>query len=148
MKIKEEWNLSNNETMTDTSLLLEKRSWVAGKWKWLILCLVPLFIVGVFTFVMGTMKSSEPYEKALSLAQSNSVVKSILGQPIEAGWFISGSISNSDAELEIPIKGNKSSGTIYVEAEKHSGHWQYKTMTVQPDTEGGLINLLNPNVKK
>ncbi|WP_434525915.1 cytochrome c oxidase assembly factor Coa1 family protein [Photorhabdus asymbiotica] len=146
MKIKKEWNLSNNETMTDTSSLPEKRSWVVRKW--LILCLIPLFIVGVFTLVMGAMKSSEPYEKALSLAQSNPAVKSILGQPIKAGWFISGSISNSDAGLEIPIKGNKSSGTIYVDAEKHSGHWQYRTMTVQPDNEGGLINLLNPNMKK
>ncbi|NHB94589.1 cytochrome c oxidase assembly factor Coa1 family protein [Photorhabdus cinerea] len=148
MKIKKEWSLSDNESMTNTTSLSEKRSWVVRKWKWLILCLVPLFIVGVFTLVMGAMKSSEPYGKALSLAQSNPVVKSILGQPIEAGWFISGNISDSDAGLEIPIKGNKSSGTIYVDAEKHSGHWQYKTMAVKPDAGGGLINLLNPNVKK
>ncbi|WP_118988213.1 cytochrome c oxidase assembly factor Coa1 family protein [Photorhabdus sp. CRCIA-P01] len=147
MKIKKEWSLSNSDAITDIPSLSEKRSWVVRKWKWLILCLLPLFIVGVFTLVMGSMKSSEPYEKALSLAQSNPVVKHIIGQPIEVGWFISGSISNSSAGLEIPIKGSKLSGTIYVDADKYSGRWRYKTMAVQPDQGGELINLLSSNVK-
>ncbi|TNH44880.1 cytochrome c oxidase assembly factor Coa1 family protein [Photorhabdus luminescens] len=120
----------------------EKRNWLARKWKLMIVCFTPVFIVGAFTIVMGVMKASEPYKKALSLAQGNPVVKNILGQPIEAGWFVSGSINKREAELDIPIKGNRSGGTVHVDANKHAGHWRYKNITVQPDSSGQLIDLL------
>ncbi|NHB59704.1 MULTISPECIES: cytochrome c oxidase assembly factor Coa1 family protein [Photorhabdus] len=140
--IKKEWSLSDNEATTGMPSLSVKRSWVIRKWKWMMVCFMPFFIAGIFTIVMGAMKSSEPYKKALSLAQSNPAVKSILGQPIEAGWFVSGSVSESEAGFEIPIKGNRSGGTVYVDADKHAGHWQYKNITVQPDAGGQFIDLL------
>ncbi|AKH63911.1 MULTISPECIES: cytochrome c oxidase assembly factor Coa1 family protein [Photorhabdus] len=148
MKIKKEWSLTDNESMTGTPSLVGKHRWLAGKWKWVILCMMPIIIGGVFAIIIHSMKSSEPYEKALSLAQSSSVVKNILGQPIEVGWFVSGSISNSEAALEIPIKGNRSGATVYVDAEKHSGHWRYKEISVQPDDGSKLINLLNPSLNQ
>ncbi|MBS9426308.1 cytochrome c oxidase assembly factor Coa1 family protein [Photorhabdus caribbeanensis] len=140
--IKKEWNSSNDEAMTGTSPLPEKHNWLARKWKLMIVCFIPAFIVGAFMIVMGVMKSSEPYKKALSLAQSNPVVKDILGQPIEVGWFVSGSVNEKEAELDIPIKGNRSGGTVHVDANKHAGHWRYKNITVQPDSSGRLIDLL------
>ncbi|MCW7763951.1 cytochrome c oxidase assembly factor Coa1 family protein [Photorhabdus luminescens] len=120
----------------------EKRNWLARKWKLMIVWFIPVFIVGAFMIVMGVMKSSEPYKKALSLAQSNPVVKNILGQPIEAGWFVSGSINDREAEFDIPIKGNRSGGSVHVDANKHAGQWRYKNITVQPDSSGQLIDLL------
>ncbi|MCW7764627.1 cytochrome c oxidase assembly factor Coa1 family protein [Photorhabdus luminescens] len=140
--IQKEWSLSDDETTTGMSSLPEKRSWLVRKWKWMIVCFIPVFIAGVFTIAMSAMKSSEPYKKALSLAQSNPAVKSVLGQPIEAGWFVSGSISESEAGFEIPITGNRSGGTVYVDADKHAGHWRYKSITVQPDSGEQLIDVL------
>ncbi|MCC8457712.1 cytochrome c oxidase assembly factor Coa1 family protein [Photorhabdus aegyptia] len=140
--IQKEWSLSDNEATTGITSLSEKRSWVVRKWKWMIVCFMPVLLVGVFMIAMTAIKSSEPYKKALSLAQSNPAVKSILGQPIEAGWFVSGSISESDAGFEIAIKGNRSGGTVYVDADKHAGHWRYKSITVQLDDGGQSIDLL------
>ncbi|MCW7550571.1 cytochrome c oxidase assembly factor 1 family protein [Photorhabdus sp. APURE] len=120
----------------------EKRNWLARKWKLMIVWFIPVFIVGAFMIVMGVMKSSEPYKKALSLAQSNPVVKNILGQPIEAGWFVSGSINEREAEFDISIKGNRSGGSVHVDANKYAGYWRYKNITVQPDSSGRLIDLL------
>ncbi|OCA53199.1 cytochrome c oxidase assembly factor Coa1 family protein [Photorhabdus namnaonensis] len=140
--IEKEWDLSNNEATTGTASLPEKRSWLARKWKWMTIYFIPVFIVGAFAIVMGVMKSSEPYKKALSLAQSNPIVKNILGQPIKTGWFVSGSVNDREAELDIPIKGNRSGGTVHVDANKYAGHWRYKNITVQPDSGGRLIDLL------
>ncbi|EYU13220.1 cytochrome c oxidase assembly factor Coa1 family protein [Photorhabdus aegyptia] len=140
--MEKERSLSDNEAMTGIPSLPEKRSWVVRKWKWMIVCFIPVFIAGIFMIAMNAIKSSEPYKKALSLAQSNPAVKSVLGQPIEAGWFISGSISESEAGFEIAIKGNRSGGTVYVDADKHAGHWRYKNITVQPDVGGESIDLL------
>ncbi|MCC8459684.1 cytochrome c oxidase assembly factor Coa1 family protein [Photorhabdus aegyptia] len=140
--IKKEERLLGDEATTGTPSLPEKRSWLAHKWKWMTTCFIPIFIFGAFAIVMGVMKSSEPYKKALSLAQSNPIVKNILGQPIKTGWFVSGSVNDREAELDIPIKGNRSGGSMHVDANKYAGHWRYKNITVQPDSGGQLIDLL------
>ena len=126
----------------------------AKRSKWLLL--IPVGCAGVlvlccgffgviYTLVSGTMRQSEPYRDALGAARDNVEVIEALGEPIEAGFFVTGSINSSggvgSANLSIPISGPKGSATIYVVAEKYAGTWEYQTMVV--DTGADRIDLID-----
>lgn len=99
----------------------------------LLLCLG--CVGGIFTFVMGVLKSSDVYTESLAAAQKNPQVQAMLGEPIAAGYFVMGQIRlNNDtgmANLKIPISGPKGSTTLHVVAEKRNGRWHYSTMKVE-----------------
>ena len=103
--------------------------WWKRNWKWFVpVTLVCMLLFGagvialVVTLVMGTVKSSTPYTKALAQAKADPAVIAELGSPIEAGWYVTGNIStsgqNGNAELSIPIHGPNKSGTLHVVALK------------------------------
>ena len=119
------------------------RGWFGRNWKWFVPLVIVLPIIvccgGVTAIVggvFGMIKSSEPYKYALAQAQSNPQVTAALGTPIEAGFFAGGNINlNNDdgaADLVIPIKGPKGSGTLFVTATKTDGVWTYQTLEVLP----------------
>jgi TonB family protein len=73
-----------------------------------------------------------------------------LGTPIEAGWFVTGSIatsgSGSHADLSIPISGPKGSGTLHVVALKspfsaESGDWKITVLEAKVDGRSDVITL-------
>lgn len=82
---------------------------------------------------MTAIKSSAPYKDSIATVEKNSSAVEALGQPIEPGLFISGKINISNgkgtANMSIPVKGPKGSGTIQVEGTKASGsdQWNYTT---------------------
>ena len=127
-------------------------SWLGRNWKWAIPvgCFLPVvvcggFVFGILALVFGALKSSDAYTVALDRAKQNPQVQAALGEPIEAGYFVTGNISvNNDrghADLSIPISGPKGTGTIHAVADKIGGEWKYKTLDVTP--EGGeRIDLL------
>lgn len=93
--------------------------------KWLL----PIMIVGslailgglLFAAVFGVfslLKSSAPYQHAVSAAIANPQVQSALGNPITDGWLMSGNICTTNdsgtASLAIPISGPKGEATIRV----------------------------------
>lgn len=96
---------------------------------------------------MGSIKSSTAYEMAISRATENETVLEALGEPIEAGFFVSGSIQTSggsgNADLSIPISGPKGEATLYVTANKEAGEWIPQTMIVQLE-EAPRVNLMEP----
>lgn len=129
-----------------------KRSWWSRNWKWVIPvgCLTPILLCGGFiTFIMaivfGAIKSSDAYTEALAEAQANAEVKALLGEPIEAGFWVTGNIqisgSSGDADLAIPISGPKGAATIYAVAQKTAGKWEYSTLEVVPKGAGARIDL-------
>ncbi len=103
--------------------------WWKRNWKWFVpvslVCLL-LFGVGVialiFSLVMSSIKSSPVYTRALASAKDDPALIAELGSPIEAGWYVTGSISstgqNSYADFSIPIHGPRNSGTLHVMALK------------------------------
>ena len=103
-----------------------------------------LGIVGLFT----GMKSSQPYVDALEAAQSHPAVIEALGEPIEAGWMLSGNISlngsSGEADLSFPISGPLGDGTVYVIGDKQAGEWSYSLMEVEIGATGERIDLLGP----
>jgi len=96
-------------------------------------------------FVMGALKSSDVYTEALKRAQQNDEVKALLGEPIEAGFWVAGSIQVSNgsgnADITIPLSGPKGSATLHAVATKTAGVWQYSTLEVAPKDAGARIDL-------
>lgn len=105
-----------------------------------LILIVVAFICGIFFVVMSAMKSSDVYRYALEKAKAEPEVVAEMGEPIQDGWFVQGSVStsngNGQAKFQIPITGPKKSGTIYVEASKDpvansSSDWNYTTLEVR-----------------
>jgi cytochrome oxidase complex assembly protein 1 len=133
----------------------QKKSWWSRNWKWFVpIGCLGLLVIGVGVIVLfvsiifGALKSSDAYTQALAKARANPTVISELGQPIEPGWLVSGSVNVSgpsgNADLSIPVSGPKKSGTIYVVARKSAGEWQFNRLEVDVEGRGSRINLLEP----
>ena len=118
--------------------------WWQRNWKWcvpvlaaLLLALLAAFVFGIVALVFGAIRSSSPYQQAVSRAQSDSAVIAALGEPIRTGWFVQGNIStdgaSGSADLAIPLDGARTDGTLYVVAHKRAGEWRYETLAVNVD---------------
>ena len=118
------------------------QSWWVRNWKWAVpvgcFGTVAFFVALGATIVMvvaTAMTSSWAYTNAIELAESNQEVRAALGAPLEAGWFINGSMSvtgpSGEAELSIPMKGPRGWGTLYVIAEKRAGKWVFELVELE-----------------
>jgi hypothetical protein len=113
-----------------------EKGWWQRNWKWVVpaasLVLLAAFVGGVLALVVGVFRSSDVYQEALARVRAHPEVVAYLGQPVEPGFLPSGSInisgSGGDARLEIPVSGPKGSGTIYLEAKREAGEWQYSRL--------------------
>jgi hypothetical protein len=125
------------------------RSWLGRNWKKLLAAMFlcgAVFVVGIFTLIMGAMRSSDVAKEAIARAQSNQLVAQRLGAPISEGWLVSGSINVSpgagDADLFLPISGPKGKGAVYVRAQKTAGSWEYIMMVATTEGSNDRIDLL------
>lgn len=113
----------------------------------LCIAIVVAAATGIAATVFGTIKSSDVYKQAMAEVGSHPEVAAALGEPVEAGWLVSGSISvenaSGEASLAIPISGPKGKGTLYVEATKSAGVWTMDVMAVAVDGRPGRIDLLS-----
>lgn len=134
---------------------MSRQDWWQRNWKWLVPtgCLTVLlafagFIALIMALVFGMLRSSGAYSEAVELARTNPSVVSALGTPIEAGYFISGSITESgpsgEAEMSIPISGPRGEGMIYVEATKSAGAWEFYKLIVEISATRERVGLLAP----
>jgi hypothetical protein len=136
----------------------EKKSW--GVWKWIGCgcggCLVAiLLVVGLIAAIGGLaffgLKQADAYKLALERAQHNPAVIAALGEPIEAGLLVSGSVNISgptgSADISIPISGPEGKGTIYVVATKSAGQWEFSTLEVEIHATGERIDLLGLEIE-
>lgn len=132
-----------------------EKNWFGRNWKWFVplacvwgLAVIAGFVALILYLVFGMMKSSDVYTEALARAKANPSVVMALGMPIKEGLVVAGSIRVSgpsgEADLEIPISGPKGKGTIYVEAHKSAGRWNYLKLFVEIGVDGERIDLLKP----
>jgi len=125
----------------------------SGCLKWgLIGCGVVVVLIGAFCaavaiFAFGAMKRSHVYKGAVERAQNDPRVKAVLGEPVETGWWVSGSVhvdnGNGNAELTIPLSGPKASGKLHAIATIENGDWKYERLSMKPE-RGDRIDLLSP----
>ena len=136
----------------------QQKGWFGRNWKWfvpvgclsMVLMAVAVVAAGIY-FVFGAIKSSDVYQQALAKTRSNPAVVRELGEPIEAGWRISGSINVSNdsgnADVRIPVSGPKKSGAVYATAIKKQGKWDFSTLEVEIEGDTKRINLLTPSTE-
>ncbi|HET9285804.1 MAG TPA: cytochrome c oxidase assembly factor Coa1 family protein [Candidatus Angelobacter sp.] len=134
---------------------VQQPSWFSRNWKWFLptvivgpILLIVVFVGGLFTVGMSVIKSSEPYQYAVSTAVNDARVTEQLGAPITPGWYAGGRFNASnrsygDVNLFIPLNGKLRHGTLYVAGVKSAGVWRYQRLQVVIDGKPGSINLLS-----
>jgi len=131
----------------------KKNTWFDRNWLWVV---VPLAVVGflgslavfaavIVSVVFGILKSTDPYQQAVSRSRANAVVISALGTPIKEGWFLQGQVNyenqTGNAELSIPLTGPKGSGTVYIVGKRVGGKWSYSRIAVTLDKTHEVVDL-------
>jgi hypothetical protein len=105
-----------------------------------------LFVGGIVAIVGVAMRSSDPYQLAVTAATHDPSVMAELGAPVQPGWLTKGNISvagpNGQASLAIPVSGPRASGTINVCAEKSAGKWTFSCLNVDVAGRAAPIDLL------
>jgi len=127
----------------------KQRSWTRRNWKWFIPALslgTLAIVVAVIVAGFASIKSSWAYCEGVALARGNSTLIGELGEPIETGWLVSGSIHvegpAGSAELAIPLSGPRNTATLYVIAHKRAGKWQFELAEVEVPGRETRIDLL------
>lgn len=107
--------------------------------------IVLVLAMGIFAFVMNVVKSSDAYKMAMKRAEANPAIVEAIGKPIEAGFFVTGSIHTSgpsgDADVSVPLSGPKGEGDLYIVAKKSAGQWSFTTLEFEGPT-GSRVDLL------
>ncbi len=130
----------------------QEPSWFSRNWKWLLAlgCLVPTLCCGGFGLVtwfgvQKVIKEGPVYAESLAKAVIHPEVAKALGEPVKPGGMVSGNVSDNGgsgtASLKVPLEGPKGKGTLYVEASKSAGQWNYTKMEVEL-ADGKRIDLL------
>jgi hypothetical protein len=126
-------------------------SWLGRNWKWAVPlgCLtgIALFvacIAGIVLLVLLIAKS-DVYTYALAQARSSPLLVEALGEPIDPGWYVMGTINvtgaSGNADIAIPISGPLGAATLYASARKRAGVWSYDVLEVALDAGGERIDL-------
>lgn len=104
---------------------------------------------GVATVVMGflargkiedNVKSSPFYKNAIKLVRAHPAAVHLLGEPIKAGYIDVGNqrknkIEGATAQFEVPLKGSKQKGNLFVyavrEGEGDAERWSLKKVELE-----------------
>lgn len=126
----------------------QRPAWV----KWVALGCASLFVLGlaiaagIVALVMNSLKQSDAYKGALAKVRADSAAVSALGEPIEPGFFVTGTVNidgpSGDAVLSIPLHGPVGEGTLYLEATKQAGRWTYSLLELAVADSQERIDLL------
>ena len=128
-------------------------SWFQRHWKWLVpagclgavVCAVA-WAVFMVSFLLAGMKTSGVYQDAFAAARSSPQALAVLGAPVEAGWWLMGSINVSgpsgDADIVFPVSGPEGSGKLYAIGEKRAGQWTLELLELEVEGRDGRIDLL------
>lgn len=109
--------------------------------KWRNAGLILLFVVlPLFFILIGNMLKGEAFDQSMAAISQNSEVIEIVGEPIEAGYFVMGSIqtsgANGKASLQYSISGPKGEADVYVQAYKEMEAWElYNVVVHWPESD-------------
>jgi hypothetical protein len=107
------------------------------------------FFVVIWMFVMALMKG-DVYDMSLQNVRQSEEVALYLGEPLEPGYFVLGSVSMSggsgDAEINFSVEGPLGSADVYVIAKKKLGEWSILQQVVQIDESNERIALVTDGI--
>ncbi|QRN99431.1 hypothetical protein JRI60_10600 [Archangium violaceum] len=124
------------------SEMAPRQGWWGRNWKWVVPtgCLGLLLSCGclgalVFGFTYQALRGTGVFVEALTQAKQSPEVRQTLGEPIESGMMLQGSIQSQNdqgsANFSVPLKGPKADGTLLVEAYKNGDEWKFTTLQVE-----------------
>jgi hypothetical protein len=116
-----------------------------------IAALIIAVAVGIVALVFFAIRSNDAVKIAFKRAQDSPEVIQALGQPLEMGWFVTGSTNStnalSTAKVNVPISGPKGEGTLFIEGTAGEDEvWNFTVMEVGIDG-GSRISLLTDQVE-
>lgn len=131
---------------------LPRKGWFARNWLWAVpagclsvLVLAVACIILAVYLLFSSFRDSEVGREALARARASQQLTEALGTPIEAGWFVTGSIKYDQtigrAELSIPLSGPKGKGTLRFKADKINRAWSFSRLVVELE-DGRRFDLL------
>src|SRR5262245_23142915 len=103
-------------------------------------------IAVIVIFVFGAIKKTDAYKQALSKVHGDQRVAAVLGDPIEPGFWVSGSMNlnngKGNADFKFPVSGPKAKATVHAVASTEGNGWEFTTLEVTPDNGSPPINVL------
>ncbi|GLR04368.1 hypothetical protein GCM10007906_19560 [Vibrio hyugaensis] len=117
--------------------------------KWRNAGLIIFFVIfPLFFILIGNMLKGEAFDQSMVAISQNSEVIEIVGEPIEAGYFVMGSIQtsgeNGEASLQYAISGPKGEADVYVQAYKEMEAWELYNVIVHWPESDKSINVVMP----
>jgi hypothetical protein len=108
---------------------------VQRRWAWAGLILVAVVMPSCMVALMAGMRHSEAYDLSAREIRNNEQVAAALGEPIETGALVMGSISTSggggEARIHYSVHGPKAKGEAYVYAARRAGNWKLGRVEVE-----------------
>ena len=138
-----EWAWRNKRWDSVEQFRRVQRGWaIAGVVVW---ALFIAFFAAMYFSIVAVFKESEAYKLALAQLNANAQAMAVLGPPITTG-FPSGNIRTSgptgEAQLAIPVAGQKARGTLYVQATKSMGVWKADRMQLEIEGRSERIDII------
>ena len=83
-------------------------------------------IAALLWMLVFLSKAVAPVRLAVNAAQASPAFRNAVGQPVQTGTFVRGTMSpfSGNADLKIPISGDKGEGVLEEWAQQQSGKWQ------------------------
>lgn len=104
-----------------------------------------LGIGGVAFLGLSMLQRSGAYQEALAQVQESSAAREALGEPIDKGWWATGSVETSgpsgEASIAFPVHGPRGRGKVYAEAIRSGGEWSFQRLEVEVAETGQRIDL-------
>ena len=131
-------------------------AWFARNLWWLLSAAFVVMVLpcgccgGIFWWLIGSVKSSEPYQMALHRVQTASQVTDQLGEPIEeSSWMPTGNFSyhtnngvaSGEASFDFNVAGPKGTAHVHAQARCRDGKWQFQQLQATPASTGKMISL-------
>jgi hypothetical protein len=136
-----------------------RRGWLGRNWMWFVPTTLLVLVLAcggccvvIVGAVFGVLKSSEPYKMALERVQNDPKVIEALGQPIEAGWTVSGEVipqigpASGNARLDFDVSGPKGKAHVHSEARCVFVKWGLtKVEVTTPDNKRIVLDVSGDN---
>jgi len=112
-----------------------------------LVAIVVIIIVAIGGIGLKMFRSSGPCQTALNAAQASPGMREKLGEPMELGWLMTGSINSingsGSANLNILIHGPKGKASVRIIGKSVAGVWNYEEMTATMASSGEKIDLIS-----
>lgn len=141
------WAWNNNLWRDEEHFLKNQRRWaIAGFVS--AACIIALVAYGGEKAI-GFLKNTEVYQMAMSEIKSNPAVTAALGEPIDAGFLVTGNVNleltdgSGHAQLHIPLSGSEAPGEAMVQAIRTDGKWVIELLIVKVEEYSEPIVVIN-----